>query len=125
MNFGRLVPQVAYAMSAVGSTSALVTFYLCSLHSAHEHITIHMQLHTLQYLTLVKQGGVKLGDTVDIAYPTGNFGNILGAICAQRMGLPLRKIVCAANDNNVVRIKAVTQPIILDYVEKQINRYNL
>lgn len=38
----------------------------------------------------------------DMAIPTGNFGNILAAILAKRMGLPLRQIVLASNDNNVL-----------------------
>jgi len=54
------------------------------------------------YTQLVERRVIALGDEVDICYPTGNFGNILGGICAQRMGVPLRRIVCASNDNNVL-----------------------
>ena len=37
-----------------------------------------------------------------IAVPTGNFGNILAAQYAQRMGLPVKKLICASNQNNVL-----------------------
>jgi threonine synthase len=38
----------------------------------------------------------------DMAVPTGNFGNILAAITARRMGLPVRRVVLASNENNVL-----------------------
>ena len=41
-------------------------------------------------------------DTVDIYVPTGNFGNILAAYIAKEMGLPIRKLVVATNENNIL-----------------------
>ncbi|MDF2520088.1 MAG: threonine synthase [Clostridia bacterium] len=54
------------------------------------------------YLTLLKQGKIKSGDMVNTVVPTGNFGNILAAYYAKRMGLPISKLICASNENNVL-----------------------
>eukprot|EP00755_Sulcionema_specki_P020638 Sspe_Gene.12654::Locus_4323_Transcript_1_1_Confidence_1.000_Length_2067::g.12654::m.12654 len=54
------------------------------------------------YMRLVHRDTIKVGDLVDIAVPTGNFGNILSAYFAKKMGLPVRRFVCASNVNNVL-----------------------
>ena len=54
------------------------------------------------YCDLVKEGELKLGDILDVTVPTGNFGNILAAYIAKKMGLPVGKLVCAANKNDVL-----------------------
>ena len=54
------------------------------------------------YGQLVKDGKVKAGDVINITVPTGNFGNILAAYYAKQMGLPVRKLVCASNENKVL-----------------------
>ena len=51
---------------------------------------------------MVKSGAVKMGEKVNICVPTGNFGNILAAYIAGRMGLPVNKYICASNRNNVL-----------------------
>jgi threonine synthase len=70
INWGRLVPQIVYYVSA--------------------------------YCDLIKEGEIKQGDKINIAVPTGNFGNILAAFYAKRMGLPVNKLICASNINNVL-----------------------
>jgi len=70
INWGRLVPQVAYYFSA--------------------------------YADLLASGAIKMGDEVNYCVPTGNFGNILAAYYAKCMGLPVGKLVCASNANNVL-----------------------
>lgn len=70
INFGRLVPQIAYYFSA--------------------------------YLDLVNSEQIKMGDKIDFCVPTGNFGNILAGYYAKQMGLPIDKLVCASNSNNVL-----------------------
>lgn len=70
MNWGRLLPQVVYHVSA--------------------------------YLDLVNSSTIKLGDPVDVCIPTGNFGNLLAAVYAQKMGINIRRFICASNDNNVL-----------------------
>ncbi len=70
INWGRLVPQIVYYISA--------------------------------YCDLVKNGDIKDGDLIDVAVPTGNFGNIFAAYLAKKMGLPIDRFVCASNKNNIL-----------------------
>lgn len=70
INWGRLVPQIAYYFSG--------------------------------YVELIKANQIKLGDKILICVPTGNFGNILAAYYALKMGLPVKGLICASNMNNVL-----------------------
>ena len=70
INWGRLVPQIVYYVSA--------------------------------YCDMVKSGAIKLGDKIDVCVPTGNFGNIFACYLAKKMGLPVEKLICASNKNNVL-----------------------
>ena len=70
INWGRLVPQIVYYISA--------------------------------YCELVKNKEIALGEEINIVVPTGNFGNILAAYYAKRMGLPVKKLICASNKNKVL-----------------------
>ena len=70
INWGRLVPQIVYYISA--------------------------------YAELVKDEEIKLGEKINIVVPTGNFGNILAAYYAKHMGIPVNKLICASNINNVL-----------------------
>ena len=54
------------------------------------------------YLDLVSSEQIKQGEEIDFAVPTGNFGNILAAYYAKQMGLPIRRLHCASNTNNVL-----------------------
>lgn len=54
------------------------------------------------YLNLVKNKNIKLMDKINFVIPTGNFGNILAAYYAKLMGLPINKLICASNENNVL-----------------------
>jgi threonine synthase len=70
INWGRLLPQVAYWFSG--------------------------------YLDLVNLKAVILGEPIDITVPTGNFGNIFAAHLARKLGLPIKKLIIASNENNVL-----------------------
>lgn len=70
INWGRLLPQIAYYFWA--------------------------------YAVLVQNGAAAPGKEVNFVVPTGNFGNILAGYYAKRMGLPVKKLVCASNANNVL-----------------------
>ena len=50
----------------------------------------------------MRDGAVAMGDKVNFCVPTGNFGDILAAYYAKHMGLPLGKLICASNSNNVL-----------------------
>lgn len=54
------------------------------------------------YCDLVEMGKIKVGDKINAVVPTGNFGNILAGYYAKKMGLPIKKLVCASNSNNVL-----------------------
>ncbi len=54
------------------------------------------------YCDMVNNGSVKFGEKINIVVPTGNFGNILAAYFAKEMGLPVNKLICASNANNVL-----------------------
>ena len=54
------------------------------------------------YGQLLRQGAVKPGERINITVPTGNFGNILAAYYGKRMGLPVKKLICASNENKVL-----------------------
>ena len=70
INWGRLVPQIAYYVSA--------------------------------YCDLAASGEVEPGDEINICVPTGNFGNILAGYYAERIGLPVKKLICASNRNDIL-----------------------
>ena len=54
------------------------------------------------YADLLRRGQIKMGDTVNFCVPTGNFGDILAGWLAKKLGLPVGKLVCASNANNVL-----------------------
>ena len=54
------------------------------------------------YAKLVNHGDIQLGDVVNFVVPSGNFGNILAGFLAKQLGLPIKKLVCASNSNNVL-----------------------
>jgi len=70
INWGRLMPQIVYYVSA--------------------------------YADMVSSGGLKAGELMDVCVPTGNFGNILGAYYAKQIGVPIGRLICASNENNVL-----------------------
>ncbi|WP_243096437.1 threonine synthase [Streptococcus dysgalactiae] len=54
------------------------------------------------YAQLVKAGRIEAGQNINITVPTGNFGNILAAYYAKKIGLPVAKFICASNENKVL-----------------------
>lgn len=70
INWGRLVPQIVYYVSA--------------------------------YARLLSEGEINEDQPVNFLVPTGNFGNILAAYYAKEMGIPVNKLICASNSNNVL-----------------------
>ena len=54
------------------------------------------------YGQLVHRQAIKPGDPVNFTVPTGNFGDILAGYYAKKLGLPIHKLICASNENNVL-----------------------
>ena len=54
------------------------------------------------YCDLLASGAIQMGEKIDLCVPTGNFGNILAAYYAKQMGLPVGKLICASNSNDVL-----------------------
>ncbi|MEX1376612.1 MAG: threonine synthase [Eubacteriales bacterium] len=54
------------------------------------------------YLQMAEKNEIELGDEIDVVVPTGNFGNILAGWYAKQMGLPLGRLICASNKNNIL-----------------------
>ena len=70
INWGRLVPQIVYYVSA--------------------------------YCDMLQNGELNNGEEMNVVVPTGNFGNILAAYYAKKMGIPVKTLICASNANNVL-----------------------
>ena len=54
------------------------------------------------YADLLASGAIKMGEEVNFCVPTGNFGDILAADYARKAGLPVGRLICASNENNVL-----------------------
>lgn len=54
------------------------------------------------YAKLLANDEIGDGEEINVAVPTGNFGNILAAYYAKKMGVPIGKLVCASNENKVL-----------------------
>ena len=65
-------------------------------------IIFQIVYHFQSYLELLRQEEIKLGEKIYIDVPSGNFGNVLGAFYAQKMGLPVEKLLVASNQNNIL-----------------------
>ena len=70
INWGRLLPQIVYYISA--------------------------------YCDLLREGAVSFGEEISFCVPTGNFGDILAGYYAKQMGLPVKRLICASNSNDVL-----------------------
>ncbi|WP_123053641.1 threonine synthase [Clostridium sp. JN-1] len=58
--------------------------------------------YVYSYASLLKNKKIQEGESINVVVPTGNFGNILAAFYAKKMGVPLGKLICASNENKVL-----------------------
>ena len=58
--------------------------------------------YVYSYAKLAAEQVLADGDPMNVVVPTGNFGNILAAYYAKQMGIPIRKLICASNENKVL-----------------------
>ena len=78
-------------------------FFLSSANSINwGRILPQVVYYISAYCDLVRDHAIAMGDKVNFCVPTGNFGDILAAYYAKRMGLPVGKLICASNSNNVL-----------------------
>lgn len=54
------------------------------------------------YVKMAECGAISAGEPLNFTVPTGNFGNILAAFYAKKMGIPIGKLICASNENKVL-----------------------
>jgi len=78
-------------------------FYLSSANSINwGRLAPQIVYYFSTYADLLRNEEIQLGEEINIVVPTGNFGNILAAYYAKKMGLPVAKLICASNKNNVL-----------------------
>lgn len=65
-------------------------------------IIFQIVYHIHSYIELLKQKEIALGEKIYLIVPSGNFGNALGGYYAQKMGIPIEKILIASNENNIL-----------------------
>ena len=78
-------------------------FFLSSANSINwGRVLPQLVYYISAYCDLLKEGRLNRGEPMNVCVPTGNFGNILAAFYAKEMGLPVGKLICASNSNNVL-----------------------
>jgi threonine synthase len=65
-------------------------------------IIFQIVYHFWSYLELIRQGEIQNGEEIYLTVPSGNFGNALGGYYAMKMGVPVKKILIASNQNNIL-----------------------
>ena len=65
-------------------------------------IIFQIVYHFQSYLELLRKDEINLGEKIYINVPSGNFGNVLGAYYAKKMGLPVEKLLVSSNENNIL-----------------------
>ena len=65
-------------------------------------IIFQIVYHIHNYLELVRQNAITMGEKIYLNVPSGNFGNVLGGFYAKEMGLPVEKLVISSNENNIL-----------------------
>ena len=92
-----------FSDTAVRETLAGRGFFLSSANSINwGRILPQVVYYISAYCDLVRDGKLEMGDQVNFCVPTGNFGDILAAYYAKRMGLPVGRLICASNRNDVL-----------------------
>ena len=81
-----------------GSTRRLSTANSINIGRLAPQVTYYFKA----YADLLRRGRIAMGDKVNFCVPTGNFGDILAGFLAKKMGLPVGRLVCASNANNVL-----------------------
>jgi threonine synthase len=92
-----------FSDAALRETLAERGYFLSSANSINwGRILPQVVYYISAYCDLVRDGRLVMGDKVNFCVPTGNFGDILAAYYAKRMGLPVGRLICASNCNDVL-----------------------
>jgi threonine synthase len=95
--------KAALASEALGAALAERGIVFSSANSINwGRLLLQIAYYVWAYLEAVRQNRVRSGEAVNFAVPTGNFGNILAGWYARRMGLPVGRLLCASNRNNIL-----------------------
>ena len=93
----------AFASENLQRTCKEKNLFLTSANSINVGRLVPQIVYYFQaYLQLVAKGVIALGEDINVAVPSGNFGNCLAGVMAQRMGVPIRRFIVASNRNNVL-----------------------
>ena len=89
----------AYAAQALDQKG----FFLSSANSINwGRLAPQIVYYVSAYCDLLNAKRLQMGDLMNVCVPTGNFGNIFAAYLAKLMGLPIGKLICASNKNNIL-----------------------
>ncbi|MPM63562.1 Threonine synthase [bioreactor metagenome] len=78
-------------------------FFLSSANSINwGRVLPQIVYYVSAYCDLLRDGKIKAGEEINVCVPTGNFGNILAGYYAKLMGVPIKRLICASNSNNVL-----------------------
>ena len=92
-----------FADRALAERASREGFFFSSANSINwGRLAPQIAYYVSAYCDLVNAGKIVSGDPVNIAVPTGNFGNIFAAYLAREMGLPVGRLICASNRNDVL-----------------------
>jgi threonine synthase len=84
-----MVADLAYDLGSVNSVNIA-------------RIIAQVPYYAASYVKAIEREGLEIGDPVDVSVPSGNFGNALSAVIARKIGLPIRNIIVATNENNTL-----------------------
>ena len=102
-NFDSCQSAVKEAFSSLSSYAQANGYRLSSANSINIGRLVPQTVYYFSaYRDLLKKGKIKQGDRVDFCVPTGNFGDILAGYWAKLLGLPVGKLICASNRNNIL-----------------------
>jgi len=92
-----------FANESIGAVLAVRNRFMSSANSINwGRLAPQVVYYISAYCDLLRQEKITAGEAVNFVVPTGNFGNILAAYYAKRMGLPIKKLICASNENRVL-----------------------
>ena len=92
-----------FADQALAETLAQRGYFLSSANSINwGRVLPQIVYYISAYCDLLRTGAISSGQPINVCVPTGNFGNILAGYYAKQMGVPIKTLICASNENNVL-----------------------